>query len=126
LRDDVWLEGAATIDPTVQFDGPVLLGAGVTLEAGVRIVGPSVIGAGCHIGAGSTIVHSVLWARNLLGTDCVVSESVVGAGNTIGSRVVIGAGALIGDDCRIGAGNQLMHGVRLWPSAHISDDAITF
>ncbi len=126
LRDDVWLEGAATIDPTVQFDGPVLLGAGVTLEAGVRIVGPSVIGAGCHIGAGSTIVHSVLWARNLLGTDCVISESVVGAGNTIGSRVVIGAGALIGDDCRIGAGNQLMHGVRLWPSAHISDDAITF
>lgn len=126
IAEGVWSDGDATIAPSAQLIGPVVLGANARIGENARIIGPTVIGANCEIGAEATLEGAVLWDNNTIGAGAVVRNAVIGQGNTIGERTRVEDNTVIGDNCTIGADNILSHAMRLWPDLTLPDKGITF
>jgi mannose-1-phosphate guanylyltransferase len=126
IADRVWLEGEATIHPSAQIVGPVVIGDGTLIERGARIIGPTVLGPRCQIGPDCNLEGAVLWEGNQLGEGVTLRNSVLGRNNTIGARSFISDGAIVGDDCVLGPENRLERGIRLWPGTQLGERAISF
>ncbi len=122
----VWVEGDASIHPSAQVVGPVVIGNGTVIERGARIIGPTVLGANCHIGPEVNIEGAVLWDNNTVGEAATLRNCVLGRGNTIGPKTLVGDGAIIGDDCTFGPENRLERGIRIWPGTQLGEKAISF
>ncbi|MFV9506418.1 MAG: sugar phosphate nucleotidyltransferase [Oscillochloridaceae bacterium umkhey_bin13] len=122
----VWVDGEASIHPSAQVVGPVVIGNGTVIGRGARIIGPTVLGANCTIGPEVSIEGAVLWEGNTLGEGVTLRNSVLGRNNQIGPRTHITDGAIIGDDCSLGPENRLERGIRIWPNTHLGEKAISF
>ncbi|MBP1468710.1 NDP-sugar synthase [Candidatus Chloroploca sp. M-50] len=126
IADRVWVEGDATIHPSAQVVGPVVIGNGTVIGRGARIIGPTVIGPGCQLGTDVSLEGAILWEKNILEEGVTIRNSVLGANNTIGAKTYLTDGAIIGDDCSFGAENRLERGIRIWPGTILGDKAISF
>lgn len=126
LAERVWLEGDASIDPTAQIVGSVVLGPGVQIGPRARIVGPTVIGANCVIEQDAVIEQAVLWEENHIADGALLRNCIVGRGNRIGANTHIAEASIVGDACVIGSENRLERGMRLWPNTELQERAITF
>ncbi len=126
IANRVWVAGEASIHPSAQIVGPVVIGDGTVVERGARIIGPSVLGPRCHIGPEASLEGAVLWENNVIGEGVTIRNSVLGRGNTIGAKCFISDGAIIGDDCGIGPENRLERGIRIWPGTTLGEQAISF
>jgi NDP-sugar pyrophosphorylase family protein len=71
------LHESATVDPTANLLGPVLLGAGVSVRAGATLVGPVSIGSGTTVGEGAVVSRSVLWSECVVGEGSFVDRSML-------------------------------------------------
>lgn len=130
---------SGTIEKNVTLKGPVCVGKDTTIYAGCYIVGPVIIGDGCEIGPNACIfpsttighnatIHpfteirnSVIMEDTHVGSNSLISHSVIGKGCTTGPGFSILAqkttieiedeyrrlsspiGAMIGEDCDIGS-----------------------
>ncbi|HMQ31137.1 MAG TPA: NDP-sugar synthase [Chloroflexaceae bacterium] len=126
IANRVWVEGDASIHPSAQVVGPVVIGHGAVVERGARIIGPTVLGPGCHVGPEVSIEGAVLWADNRIGEAATLRNCVLGRGNEIGPKSHIVDGAIVGDDCRFGPENRLERGIRIWPGTVLGEKAISF
>ncbi len=126
IADRVWVEGSATIHPSAQIVGPVVIGDGTVIERGARIIGPTALGPNCRIGPDANIEGAVLWENNIVGEGVTLRNSVLGRGNTIGPRCFIADRSIIGDDCTLGPENRLERGIRIWPATQLGERAISF
>jgi mannose-1-phosphate guanylyltransferase len=89
-------------------------------------IADSALGDGVHVGAGARIERSAVLAGARIGAGCVVSDSIVGLGASVGDDTRLAGGAMLGAAVAVGAGNVLEHGIRIFPSTVIGDDAIRF
>jgi bifunctional UDP-N-acetylglucosamine pyrophosphorylase/glucosamine-1-phosphate N-acetyltransferase len=86
--DESDFDPSATIDPSVRFDGPVVVGPGAVVGPLVRFYGP------CWVGADAQVTDGAM----------------VGAGSVIGDAAVVRQGCLIGERTAIGPRCVVGHG----------------
>lgn len=94
----VTIEDPATtfIDQDVEVGADTIIKPGVSLERGTRI------GADCVIHSGSRLVGSTLGDKAVILNHCVVSDSIVGAGASIGPFAHLRGDAHVGPRAKVG------------------------
>ncbi|MDP2789368.1 MAG: sugar phosphate nucleotidyltransferase [bacterium] len=114
---------AGTIEDGAVIIGDVVIGENSVIRSGSYIVGPAVIGKNCNIGPNTTILPSTAIGDNCtvssftelencivmydvwIGTGSYISNSIIGAHNTVGSHFVTD----VGKDLRIEMKGILHH-----------------
>lgn len=121
----VWVGRNSEIDPSVNVQGPVVIGDNVRIGRGA-VIGPrTCIGDDATIGEGAEVSGSVLHERVVLEDAVVVRDSTIGTQTSVGHGTEM-TEAVIGARVTIGADNELRAGVRLWPGLDTGDRGITF
>jgi mannose-1-phosphate guanylyltransferase len=108
---------ASTLPP--RDDSDSLIYDGCTID-GARVGPLSVVGRDCFIGAGSAIERAVLHDNVMVGSDCVVSESVLADGVKLGDGVSIEPGAILGSGAAVESGGRVEAGARVPPGERVS------
>ncbi|MFQ6122223.1 MAG: sugar phosphate nucleotidyltransferase [Dehalococcoidales bacterium] len=80
-KDEVCCDKEATIHPSAQITGPVIIDSGCQISQRVRIKGPVIIGTDCHVGEGARLERVILWRGVNIGAGTVLKRCVV-ASNT--------------------------------------------
>lgn len=83
------------------------------ITSGARIGPQAVLGPHCSVGAGAWLERAVLHERVIVGADCHITESVLGAGVVVGDGARIGARAVVGSGADIPAGAVVEAGSRV-------------
>jgi len=121
ILDRLMADGVTVIDPANTYvDDTVAVGPDTVIYPGVLLEGHTTVGAECVIGAGSHVRRSQIGDRVTLLSYCVIGESTVEEGATLGPfchlRPLshVGAGAKIGNfvelkKSRIGRGSKVPH-----------------
>ena len=82
-------DASAAVDPSVRFDGPVVVGPGAEIGPCVRIYGPCWIGANAKVTDGAMV-----GTRSVIGDEATVRQGcLIGDHTAIGARCVVGHGA---------------------------------
>lgn len=116
------------IAPSPAVPGPTgeaLLLDGAEVARDAVVTGGTVIGRGAAVSAGAKVSGAVVFDDAKIGDDAVVTDSVIGRGAVIGPRTVL-RGVVVGDHAVIGSDNELLDGVRVFPSAVLADDSVRF
>lgn len=102
-NDRLMAEGVTLIDPRQTFiDLDVTVGRDVTIHPMVTLEGDTSIGPGTTIRSGTRIADSRIGARVEILDGCVITQSTVGDGTTVGPFAHLRKETRIGDGCRIG------------------------
>jgi len=97
------LAGVTIVRPeTVLIDPDVEVGPDTIIELGVSLLGKTCVGEGCRIGAFSVVADSEIAAGVTVKQSCMVSESKIGPGASIGPFARLRMGAEIGPNASIG------------------------
>jgi bifunctional UDP-N-acetylglucosamine pyrophosphorylase / glucosamine-1-phosphate N-acetyltransferase len=97
------LAGVTILSPeSVRIDPDVSVGEDTEIEPGVILQGQTRIGRGCRIGAYSVITDSVLADHVAIRPSCVITESRIASGASIGPFAHLRPGADIGEEARVG------------------------
>jgi bifunctional UDP-N-acetylglucosamine pyrophosphorylase / glucosamine-1-phosphate N-acetyltransferase len=107
LRDKrnqaVMASGVTLIDPATTWIGAdVVIGQDTVVHPNTYLEGATVIGANCEIHAGTRIVDSTLADNVIIQNCCVIRNSKVGAGATLGPFAHIRPDSVVGEDVHIG------------------------
>ena len=95
--------GVTVVDPQATYiDAEVEVGQDTVIEPGVSLLGRTRLGRDCYIRNHCTITDSSLGDRVLLRPCCVVDESEIASGATLGPFARLRGGAVIGENARIG------------------------
>jgi mannose-1-phosphate guanylyltransferase len=81
------IHDSATIDPTAQVIGPVLIGPGCVLAGDVAVVGPTSIGSYGTIHAGAVICRSAVWDGCTVGRAAVLDRCILANGVEVSAGV---------------------------------------
>jgi bifunctional UDP-N-acetylglucosamine pyrophosphorylase/glucosamine-1-phosphate N-acetyltransferase len=100
---EVMAAGVTLEDPATTYIGrDVSLGADTIVHPGVSLEGTTVIGAGCEIHSGARIVNSRLGDGVVVLNHCVISDSEIASGASIGPFAHLRNGSSIGEGAKIG------------------------
>jgi bifunctional UDP-N-acetylglucosamine pyrophosphorylase/glucosamine-1-phosphate N-acetyltransferase len=95
--------GVTIEDPATTYVDPgVTIGTDTILHPGVSIEGHTTIGGGCEIHSGVRIVDSRLADRVTVNNHCVITESTLHPGATVGPFAHLRGGAVVSDNARVG------------------------
>ena len=108
------------VHPTVQINGPVIIGNNCNIESDVMLTGPVIIGPDCTIQAGAVIEDSVIWQNVRIGTravvkscalanNCHINADCILESSTLGDNVIVISG------CKLGAS-------KIWPGSRVEAD----
>ncbi len=102
-NEELMAAGVTLIDPaTTYIDVDVEIAADTVIHPCVFIEGTTRIGAACEIHAGSRIVNSTLGDRVVIRNHCVISESMIATGASIGPFAHLRPGSDVGAEAHIG------------------------
>ena len=119
--DRLMAEGVTILDPASTYVGPdVRIGQDTILSPGVAIGGQTVIGGECLIGVGCHLENVRIEDRVTLRPYCVVADSIIEAGATVGPfahlrpESVVRSGARVGNFVElkktvVGKGSKVPH-----------------
>jgi len=100
---ELMLSGVTIVAPeTVRIDPDVRVGSDTEIEPGAILLGRTRIGKNCRIGAYSVITDSELADDVTVRPSCVVTESGIAKGASIGPFAHLRPGSVIGEDARVG------------------------
>ena len=100
---DLMAAGVTIEDPrTTYIDRRVTIGADTIVRPGVSLLGTTRIGAGCEIHAGSRIVDSTIGDRVTVLDHCVMVDSVIRDGGTVGPFAHLRPGSDVGPAAKVG------------------------
>ena len=96
-------DGVTLTDPEATYiDEDVVIGPDTVIEPGVSLHGRTRLGSGCRVGPYSTIIDSNLADGVTVRQSCVITNSEIGEGVTIGPYAHLRMGAVIEPAARIG------------------------
>jgi len=113
--------GVTLEDPaTIYVDADVTVGPDTIIHPGVSLEGATTIGAGCEIHSGVRIVNSRIGDRVVVLNHCVVTDTTIAGGVSVGPFAHLRNGADIREQARVGnfvelkntvlgAGSKAMH-----------------
>jgi len=97
------LSGVTIFAPeSVRIDPDVSVGADTEIEPGVMLLGVASIGKNCRLGAYSVITDSELGDNVTIRPSCVITESRIAKGASVGPFAHLRPGADIGEQARVG------------------------
>jgi bifunctional UDP-N-acetylglucosamine pyrophosphorylase/glucosamine-1-phosphate N-acetyltransferase len=103
ILDHLMVEGVTIIDPvTTYIDADVRIGQDTVIYPGVALEGKTVIGEGCVIGPGCQISGSRLGDRVILKAYCVISDSRIEEGATVGPFAHLRPLSVVGPSAKVG------------------------
>lgn len=123
---EVKFEGQSFVHPSVQIEGPVIIGEGCSIERGSTVRGPTAVGSRCQIEEGAIIEGSVLWQNCRIGRGAKLKNCLVASNCYIEEESEVSDNCVLGDNVRVGKGNKLSQGIRIWPDKSIEPNAISF
>ncbi len=102
-NEELMAAGVTIEDPaTTYIDPDVQVGPDTVIHPGVHLEGQTRIGGACEIHSGVRIVDSTLEDRVTIKNFCVIQESRVAAGATLGPFAHLRTGTDIREDARVG------------------------
>jgi bifunctional UDP-N-acetylglucosamine pyrophosphorylase/glucosamine-1-phosphate N-acetyltransferase len=100
---EVMLAGVTLEDPaTTYIDADVTIGADTIIGPGVMLQGQTTIGTACRIHAGSRLTNAVVGDGVTILDRCVIVDSSIAAGASVGPFAHLRPGSIVGADARIG------------------------
>lgn len=111
----VYLEDDVRLDPSVEINGPVLIGAGTTVGKGTKIDQFSVLGSGCLVQEYASIKRSVLWNNVFVAPGAHLRGAILGSRVQVQAGTSIYEGAVVGSDTVLQERCVIKPDVKLWP-----------
>lgn len=103
IRDAVMNSGVTIRLPeTVVIDPEVSVGEDTVIEPCVHLLGRTRIGAACNVGTGSVLMNAVLEDRAIVKPHCVIRDSRLGRGASVGPFTHLRAGARLEENAHAG------------------------
>lgn len=96
----------AVLSRTCTIGTNTLIGAAAQVGDNAQVKA-SVIGPNCIIGPNSIIEDSYIFQGTIIGADCKITRSIIGANADIKDGSVVQKGCLVGDDVVLGPGARL-------------------
>jgi bifunctional UDP-N-acetylglucosamine pyrophosphorylase/glucosamine-1-phosphate N-acetyltransferase len=127
---DLMAAGVTLIDPERTYvDLDVTIEKDVTLYPMVTLEGKTHIGEGTSVRSGTRIANSVIAAGVQILDSCVITDSEVGSGTTIGPSARLRDHTIIGENCRVGnfveiKNSRLGKGTKAAHLAYLGDSQI--
>jgi mannose-1-phosphate guanylyltransferase / phosphomannomutase len=115
----VWVGADTVIDPTVQIEGPVVIGRNCRIGPHASISANTVIGDNVTIGAGADLKHPLIWNGAVIGEEAHLRGCIVARGVRVGRRAQLLEGVVVGSMSRVGEESQINSNVRVWPNKEI-------
>jgi len=112
--EEVLIGEQSYMHPTVQIEGPTLIGNNCTIGGKVKLIGPIVIGSGSTILEDSVIEESIIWRNAWLGQQVNLKNSIVADNCCLNANSII-ENSVLGDNVTVVSGCKLEHGSRIWP-----------
>ncbi len=102
-NEELMASGVTLEDPaTTYVDADVVVGQDTVIHPGVHLEGSTRIGAACDIHAGARIVNSVVGDRVTVLNHCVIVDSTLGDGSSVGPFAHLRQGASLGARAKVG------------------------
>jgi len=105
----------ASIHPTANIEGPVVIGNGCSIGSDVQIRGPVSMGEGCQILDGAVVERAVLWHNVHIGKRAVVRDCIIGSNSLIDDGSCVDHRSVLGDNVVITKNSQLKPDSRIEP-----------
>ncbi|MFL5885304.1 MAG: sugar phosphate nucleotidyltransferase [Thermoleophilaceae bacterium] len=90
------------------------------ITSGARIGPLAVLGRHCSVGDRSVVERAVLHDSVMVGTQCTVTEAIVGEGARLADGVQVDPGAVIGAGASIAEGTQVARDARVPPGERVA------
>jgi mannose-1-phosphate guanylyltransferase len=90
------------------------------ITSGARIGPLAVLGRQCSVGDRSVVERAVLHDHVMIGSQCCVTEAIVGEGARIADGVRVDPGAVIGAGASIAQGAEVKRGARVPPGERVA------
>jgi mannose-1-phosphate guanylyltransferase len=110
----------SNIDPSVEIEGPVLIGEGCILAKQAKLKGPTVLGPRCEIAEDACVEGAVLWDGVKVGKRALLRNCIVASNCRIGEGSQLLDNCVLGDNVVVGKNSQLAPGVKIWPDKHLT------
>jgi mannose-1-phosphate guanylyltransferase len=107
----------SSLPPRDETDSLVYEGC---ITSGARIGPLTVVGRHCSVGDRSVVERSVLHDSVMVGTQCTVTEAIVGEGARLADGVQVDPGAVIGAGASIAEGTQVARDARVPPGERVA------
>ena len=99
----VMANGVTLDDPaTTYIDRDVAIGADTIIHPGVSLEGTTVVGVGCEIHSGARIVNSRIGDNAVVHNHCVITDSALEAGASVGPFAHVRNGSTVGAAAKVG------------------------
>ncbi|HEX21144.1 MAG TPA: mannose-1-phosphate guanyltransferase [Actinobacteria bacterium] len=115
MRDDVWIGEGAYIHPSVDLNGPVVIGQNTRVEEGSFLGKYTVVGNNVLIGPDTHIQRSIIWDNAYIGSQSNLHGCVIGRGSDIKRGARVEQGVVVGDECVLGENTIINHDVKIYP-----------
>jgi mannose-1-phosphate guanylyltransferase/phosphomannomutase len=121
---EIWVGPGTEIEPDVEIQEPVLIGAGCRIKRGAVIEEFSVIGDNCIVGAGTRIVGGILFNGVYLGDHARVRAGIIGPHSILSRGTSVEEGAVLGDRVRLHPNSSVATRVKIWPDKTVEPSAV--
>lgn len=115
MRDDVWIGEGAYVHPSVDLNGPVVIGQNTRIEEGSFLGKYTVVGNNVLIGPDTHIQRSIIWDNAYVGAQSNLHGCVIGRGSDIKQGARVEQGVVVGDECVLGENAIINHDVKIYP-----------
>jgi mannose-1-phosphate guanylyltransferase / phosphomannomutase len=124
LRPGIWVGKGAEIDPSVELDGPAVIGDNCVVGPGARLGAYCTLGRNVRVGDNAVIERSIVHDNTYLGSGVRIEGSVIGRGSDLRQGVRCEEGVVLGDECFVGALAEISAGVKIYPFKTVEAGAI--
>ncbi|EIM90142.1 nucleotide-diphospho-sugar transferase [Stereum hirsutum FP-91666 SS1] len=111
---------SVVLSRTCKVGNNTLIGPSTQVFAGAQITASS-LGANCSIGANTIIRNSYLFDGVVVGANCIIDCSIIGAGVEIGESSRVARGSLVADGVRLGPAARLAKFERVSRRRHVEE-----
>jgi phosphomannomutase/NDP-sugar pyrophosphorylase family protein len=95
--EQIWVAPNASIHPTADLSGAVVIGKNADIGKNVKIRGPVSLGAFCRVEEGAVVDNSIIWRGSVIERNAVVRSCILGDDCTIRESAAVQEGSVLGD-----------------------------
>jgi mannose-1-phosphate guanylyltransferase/phosphomannomutase len=124
MGEGVWLGEGAEIHPSVNIEGPCIVGDYTRVDAGAQLRAYTVLGDNVRVGSDAFIERAVVHDNTYLGSAVRLRGCVVGRSSDLRQGARCEEGVVLGDECLVGEHAVINPGVKVYPFKTVEPGAI--